>query len=231
MTIYRLDKELWFPPPHEYEEHGVIAIGGDLSPARLLKAYSHGIFPWYSEDEPITWWCPPQRMVLRPQEVHVSKSSRNLLNRKAFEIRADTDFAATIEGCQKAPRPGQKGTWLNDELKASMQKLHKMGYAHSIEAWQNGRLVGGLYGLGLGKIFFGDSMFSLVSNASKVAFIHLCHQLTKLGFTQIDCQVHNEHLARLGAYEIPRQEFMQELALNRLQSGLHHHWTSYFEAR
>lgn len=209
MPVYQLGKELWFPPEEEYEEHGIVAIEGDLSTDRLLLAYSSGIFPWYNEDEPIMWWCPAKRMVLKPSEVKVSKSSRNLLNRQLFKITYNTAFEDVINACQKVPRKGQDGTWLNDELKESYLKLHEMGYAQSVECWQDDQLVGGLYGLAIGKIFCGDSMFSRVSNASKIAFIHLARKLEKEGFKLIDCQVYNDYLASLGAYEIPRREFLE----------------------
>ena len=173
MAVYQLDNHLWFPPRHEFEDHGVIALGGDLSVARLLMAYRNGIFPWNNPDEAFTWWCPSKRMVLRPSEVKISKSSRNLLNRNKFRVTADTCFEQVIEQCQKVKRPGQEGgTWLTDELKDNFIEIHKLGFAHSIEVFENDVLVGGLYGLSFGKIFCGDSMFSLVSNASKIGFIH-----------------------------------------------------------
>lgn len=209
MPVYQLGEELWFPTEEDYEEHGVVAIEGDLSIDRVLLAYSMGIFPWYNEDEPILWWCPAKRMVLKPSEVKVSKSTRNLLNRNLFTIKYDTAFEEVINACQKIPRPGQEGTWLNDEMKQVYIQLHKMGIAHSVECWQNDKLVGGLYGLTIGKIFCGESMFSRVSNASKIAFIHLARKLEKEEFLLIDCQVYNDYLASLGAYEIPRKEFLE----------------------
>ncbi|MDZ7847990.1 MAG: leucyl/phenylalanyl-tRNA--protein transferase [Owenweeksia sp.] len=208
--------------------HGVVAIGGDLSVARILLAYRNGIFPWNNEEDPLTWWCPAQRMVLRPAEVKVSKSSRNLLNRQKFEIRADTAFEEVIENCQQIGRPGQQGTWLSDELKNSLIEVHKLGYAHSIEAFENNRLVGGLYGISIGTMFFGDSMFSRVSNASKIAFISLCKKLEELNFDWIDCQVRNEHLASLGAYEIPRTSFLKAIELNPVKATRQESWRGYF---
>jgi len=209
MPVYQLGEELWFPPQEEFEEHGIVAIEGDLSADRLLLAYSSGIFPWYNEDEPIMWWCPKKRMVLKPSEVKVSKSSRNLLNRSLFKVTFDTAFEEVIEACQNTPRKGQDGTWLNDDMKAAYIELHRLGHCHSVECWQDGQLVGGLYGTIIGKIFCGDSMFSLVSNASKIAFITLARKLEKENFTLIDCQVYNEYLASLGAYEIGRKEFLE----------------------
>lgn len=216
MPVYQLGEELWFPTEEDYEEHGVVAIEGDLSIDRVLLAYSMGIFPWYNEDEPILWWCPAKRMVLKPSEVKVSKSTRNLLNRNLFTIKYDTAFEEVINACQKIPRPGQEGTWLNDEMKQVYIQLHKMGIAHSIECWQDDELVGGLYGLTIGKIFCGESMFSRVSNASRIAFIHLARKLEKEGFLLIDCQVYNDYLASLGAYEIPRKEFLEIVRGNLL---------------
>lgn len=209
MPVYQLGEELWFPTEEDYEEHGVVAIEGDLSIDRVLLAYTMGIFPWYNEDEPILWWCPAKRMVLKPSEVKVSKSTRNLLNRNLFTIKYDTAFEEVINACQKIPRPGQEGTWLNDEMKQVYIQLHKIGIAHSVECWQDDELVGGLYGLTIGKIFCGESMFSRVSNASRIAFIHLARKLEKEKFLLIDCQVYNDYLASLGAYEIPRKEFLE----------------------
>lgn len=217
MPVYQLGEELWFPTEEDYEEHGVVAIDGDLSIDRVLLAYTMGIFPWYNDDEPILWWCPAQRMVLKPSEVKVSKSTRNLLNRNLFTIKYDTAFEEVINACQKIPRPGQEGTWLNDEMKQVYIQLHKMGIAHSIECWQDDELVGGLYGLTIGKIFCGESMFSRVSNASRIAFIHLARKLEKEGFLLIDCQVYNDYLASLGAYEIPRKEFLEIVRGNVIQ--------------
>ncbi len=229
MAIYRLDKQLWFPPRHEYDEHGVIAVGGDLSAARLLLAYRNGIFPWNNPGEPIAWWSPAERMVLRPSEVRITKSSRNLLNRKKFEVKADTCFVEVINMCQKIKRRGQEGsTWLTDELKENLIEIHRLGFAHSVEVFEEGELVGGLYGISIGKLFFGDSMFSLVSNASKIGFIHLCKMMEKNGFDLLDCQVYNEHLASLGAYTIPRDIFINLVEANKKLPSLQGSWTGYF---
>lgn len=192
-----------------------MAIGGDLSINRLLLAYRSGIFPWYSPGEPILWWSPDPRFVLFPERLQVSKSMRQLLRRNAFEISFDRAFAEVIARCSSAPRPGQSGTWITTEMQAAYIRLHKAGFAHSAEAWQNGVLVGGLYGISLGRIFFGESMFSEVSNASKAAFITLVQWLLARNFQLIDSQVYTEHLASLGAEELPRSEY-----LSLLQQGL-----------
>ena len=229
MAVYRLDRELWFPPHYEYEDHGVVALGGDLSPARLLMAYRNGIFPWNNPGEPLTWWSPVKRMVLRPGEVKISRSSRNLLNRRKFRVTADTCFEEVIDSCQNIKRKGQEGTWLTDELKASLTEIHQLGFAHSIEVFEGEELVGGLYGLSLGNLFFGDSMFSRVSNASKIGFIKLCQMLEREGFDLLDCQIYNEHLASLGAYEIPRGAFLNLVEANKKLPTTKGPWTEYFE--
>lgn len=189
------------------EPNGLLAVGGDLSPERLLRGYSKGIFPWYSDEQPILWWSPSPRMILEPKKLHVGRSARKLLNKQLFSITTDTVFAQVIEHCASIERPEQDGTWITDEMRQAYLDLHKLGYAHSIEAWQGDRLVGGLYGLAMGKAFFGESMFSLVSGASKVAFIHLVHTLQKWDYKLVDCQIHTEYLASLGAQEVPREEF------------------------
>ena len=211
MPIYQLDERLWFPSADEASDSDIVAIGGDLSADRLLLAYSQGIFPWYNEEEPIIWWNPRYRMVVKPHEVKVSKSTRNLLNRKNFEIRLNTCFEEVIKKCQTVKRKGQEGTWLNDELMASAIQLHRLGYAYSFEYFENNKLKGGLYGIKMGDIFCGESMFSEVSNASKITFIHMCRYMGKQGVKLIDCQIHNHYLEQLGAYEIPREAFMEYL--------------------
>lgn len=229
MPVYQLNDSLWFPPSTEYEEHGVVAIGGDVGFERLLEAYKQGVFPWYNSNEPITWVCPDKRMILPPAQVRISKSSRNILNRKKFTVKADTCFEEVINHCQQIKRDGQNGTWLNDELKNSIIELHHLGYAHSVECFENDVLVGGLYGLGIGKIFCGDSMFSLVSNASKIAFIKMCKVLHHKNFQYIDCQVYNKHLASLGAYEMNRENYLEKVAINQSQITLKGSWTNWFE--
>ena len=205
-----LSKDLWFPDVEEALPDGLLAIGGDLSTERLLLAYHNGIFPWYDDSEPM-WWCPNPRFVLFPENLKVSKSMKPVLNKGAFEFSTDTAFEEVINNCRKAPRPGQEGTWIGDDIIEAYTRLHKLGYAHSAETWLNGELVGGLYGVRLGNVFFGESMFSKVSNASKYAFIKYVQWLQKDGVQLIDCQVYTEHLERLGATMIPRVDFIEIL--------------------
>jgi leucyl/phenylalanyl-tRNA--protein transferase len=188
------------------EPNGLLAVGGDLSPGRLLHAYRLGIFPWYSDHQPILWWSPDPRAVLFPADLKVSRSLRKVLRRGLFTVTADRAFDEVIRSCSE-PRPGQDGTWITGEMASAYRQLHHLGHAHSVEAWQEGELVGGLYGIALGKVFFGESMFTRVSNASKVAFVHLVRQLDRWGYHLIDCQIHTDHLASLGSVLIPRREF------------------------
>ena len=188
--------------------NGLIGIGGDLSTKRLLKAYSQGIFPWYSEEEPILWYSPDPRMVITPEVFHLSKSLNKIILSKKFEVRINTAFVDVITHCQKINRPGQSGTWIGDDMLRAYCELHDSGYAHSYEVYEKDKLVGGLYGVALGQVFFGESMFSLVSNASKVAFAYL---LQKTHFRLIDCQVENPHLESLGAFKLSRNLFIQQL--------------------
>ena len=190
------------------EPNGLIAIGGNLSVERLLKAYSLGIFPWYGKDEPILWYSPDPRMVITPSKFHLSKSLKRVIQSSKFEVCIDTSFKKVIVQCQKIARQGQSGTWINDEMIEAYCRLHEAGYAHSYEVYENGELVGGLYGVALGGVFFGESMFSLVSNASKVAFAYLLQQSP---YQLIDCQVENNHLESLGAFKMPRDLFIQQL--------------------
>lgn len=210
MHLHMLSKELWFPSVDEALPDGLLAIGGDLSTDRLLLAYHKGIFPWYDEGEPM-WWCPDPRFVLFPENLKVSKSMKQVLNKGLFEFKTNTAFGAVIHNCRKSPRPGQDGTWISDDIIEAYTELHKLGYAHSAEAWMNGELVGGLYGVRLGNVFFGESKFSKVSNASKYAFIKYVQWLHQDGVQLIDCQVYTEHLESLGAEMIPRHEFIQML--------------------
>lgn len=207
-----LDPESPFPPLETAlaRPNGLLAVGGDLSPSRLIDAYRRGIFPWFNEGEPILWWSPDPRMVLFPQELKISRSLRKTLERGNYEIRADSAFKQVMEACA-APRGDQAGTWIHAEMIAAYEKLHEMGMAHSMETWIEGELVGGLYGVGQGKMFFGESMFFRASDASKIAFVHLVTQLQRWGFEMIDCQMKTEHLASLGAREISRKEFRQKL--------------------
>ncbi len=195
------------------EPDGLLAAGGDLSPERLINAYQHGIFPWYNPGEPILWWSPNPRCVLFPEQIKISKSLKRTLKKNIFEIRFDSAFAQVVNACAE-PRPNQEGTWISDEMFQAYLKMHKLGYAHSVECWQDGVLIGGLYGMALDKVFFGESMFSRVSDASKVALVHLCQWLLDKGFKLIDSQVHTAHLERMGAEMIPRRDFIQLLQEN-----------------
>jgi leucyl/phenylalanyl-tRNA--protein transferase len=211
MTI--LSSELWFPKPDQTHQSGIIAVGGDLSPERLLLAYNSGIFPWYNEDEPILWWCPEDRMVLFPENLHISKSMRPYLNKEKFKVTFNTCFKDVIFACSKVYRKGQNGTWINREMIEAYLRLHQMGYAHSVEVWKDENLVGGLYGIYLKKqgVFCGESMFSKMSNASKYAFIKMVKSYQKKGVRMIDCQVYTDHLKSLGAQLIDRDEFLKFL--------------------
>jgi leucyl/phenylalanyl-tRNA--protein transferase len=200
-----------FPPPERADRSGLLAVGGDLSPSRLLAGYRRGIFPWYSEGQPILWHSPNPRFVLLPGQLHVAKSLEKVLRRGSFEIRADTAFSEVLTACAEAPRPGQDGTWITSEMHAAYVELHRLGHAHSVEAWKDGLLVGGLYGVALGRVFFGESMFTRIPDASKAAFATISRALFDAGCLLIDCQVETEHLARFGAADIPRRRFLHLL--------------------
>lgn len=202
---------LRFPSVDSTHESGILAIGGALSRDWLLLAYQSGVFPWFEDGEPITWWAPNQRMVIIPSAFKGSKSMRNILNRNLFKVTFNTCFEVVIKQCQRVKRQGQNGTWITDEMLEAYCDLHREGYAKSVEVWQDEQLVGGLYGVDLGHVFCGESMFSLVSNASKVAFHTLIHQLQKEKYQLLDCQVYNPHLDLLGAFEISREEYMDYL--------------------
>jgi len=206
--IFRLDERLLFPEPDLAEPDGLLAVGGDLSTDRLLLAYQNGIFPWYSDDTPILWYSPHERFVLYPQELKVSKSMRQVLRSGKFRVTTNTCFAEVIKACSTAPREGQDGTWITDDMQAAYVKLHKDGYAHSVEVWEQNGLVGGLYGIWVGEVFCGESMFSRVSNASKAALIYLCETNR---FKLIDCQVHTGHLESMGARMISREQYITVL--------------------
>lgn len=213
MPLFVLGKELTFPPAHLAEPDGLLAMGGDLSPERLLLAYRSGIFPWY-EGEHILWWCPDPRFVLFPGELKISKAIKPLLNRNEFEFTTNKAFAKVIHHCKKIKRPGQQGTWITNEVERAFIKMHELGYAHSAEVWKNDELVGGLYGIKLGKVFFGESMFSKQSNASRYAFIKYVQQLQQEGIQLIDCQVYTEYLESMGAVMILRKDFIKLLEEN-----------------
>jgi len=212
MPVFRLDDRLQFPPVHLAED-GLLAIGGDLRPERLLLGYAQGIFPWYAENLPILWHSPDPRMVMTTRDLVVQRSLRKAIRKRPYELRMDTAFLRVLEGCASAPRPGQSGTWLIPEMVDAYTQLHELGFAHSIEAWQGGELVGGLYGVSLGAAFFGESMFARAPDASKIAFAAAVRQLDAWGIGLIDCQVHTEHLERFGAYEVPRRDYLELLSL------------------
>jgi leucyl/phenylalanyl-tRNA---protein transferase len=223
MSLFVLDKTITFPPVHLSEPDGLLAIGGDLSPERLLVAYQNGIFPWY-EGEHILWWCPDPRFVLFPDDLKVSKSMQALMKKNLpayakasvgkFEFTINKSFKEVIHNCKQTKREGQAGTWITDEVEKAYFKMHQLGYAHSAETWKDGKLVGGLYGIKLGKVFFGESMFSNESNASKFAFINYVKLLKEEGIELIDCQVYTEHLESLGARMIKREIFLELLRKN-----------------
>lgn len=212
MPVYQLHKTYHGFPNVEEAEDGLLAVGGDLTPERLIQAYYSGIFPWFSDDEPIMWWAPDPRFILFPKDLKISKSMRNILNREKFKITFDTAFKEIIDNCQKSPRKDQEGTWITQEIKEAYTILHNKGIAHSVEVWENEELVGGLYGISLGRAFFGESMFSKVSNASKVALISLINNNFNFNFDFIDCQIHTDHLVTMGANVISRGDFMKILA-------------------
>ncbi len=210
MALHVLNDKIWFPPPYEALSDGLLAIGGDLQIERLLLAYKSGIFPWYDNDLPL-WWHPNPRFVLLPNDLKVSKSMKTLLLQRKFRFTINQAFEQVIDNCKKVERKNQDGTWINEDVKTAYTQLHQLGYAHSAEAWFNGELVGGLYGIKMGKVFFGESMFTKQSNASKYAFIKYVQQLQQEGIELIDCQVYTEHLESLGAKMIMREQFMQLL--------------------
>jgi leucyl/phenylalanyl-tRNA--protein transferase len=210
MAIFALDKELVFPPVHLSEPDGLLAMGGDLTTERLLLAYQSGIFPWY-EGEHILWWSPDPRFVLFPGELKVSKNIKPLLKRNEFDFTVNKAFKQVIHNCKETKRPGQEGTWITDEVEKAYCSMHELGFAHSAEVWKDDELVGGLYGIRLGKVFFGESMFSKRSNASRFAFTRYMQLLKEEGILLIDCQVYTEYLESFGARMIPRKEFIQFL--------------------
>lgn len=213
MPVFRLPRSVAFPDPELAEPDGLVAVGGDLSPERLLAAYAHGIFPWYSEGEPILWWSPDPRWVLLPQELHVPASLRKTMRHGTYRLTADRAFAQVVDRCARKRRPGQWGTWITRDMRAAYVRLHAMGFAHSVEAWDGATLAGGIYGVSLGGAYFGESMFADRPDASKAALVGLVTTLESWGFGMVDCQVHTEHLERFGARGIPRHEFLERLRI------------------
>ena len=211
MTVFLLSDTIEFPSPHLASEDGLLAVGGDLSQERLLLAYHMGIFPWFSENEPILWWSPDPRLVLYPHEIKISKTLKKILKKKAFKVTMDLAFNEVIKQCAEVRLQKNQGTWIIEDIIEAYCKLHESGYAHSVEVWHQGELAGGLYGVSLGKCFFGESMFTRISNASNIALVSLVEHLKKMSFDLIDCQVTTEHLIRFGAKEIPRTLFLKKL--------------------
>lgn len=228
MPVYQLDPDnYWFPPVSEAidDPQGLLAVGGDLSIARLLHAYQQGIFPWFSEQDPILWWAPSPRMVVEPNQVHISKSMAKFIRKTPLVVTFDHAFERVVKACGSIPRADQPSAdgWITTDMQRAYTQLYQGGYAHSVEVWDGGELVGGLYGIALGNIFFGESMFSRSDNTSKLAFIHLARQLSIWGFVLIDCQMHTPHLATLGAKEIAMAEFQNYLEQN-LPYGVDSGW-------
>lgn len=213
MPVFQLNNSLLFPPPELAREDGLLAVGGDLSVPRLLLAYRHGIFPWYGPGDPILWWAPDPRLVLFPADFHCSRSLARLLRRNVFQVTFDLAFAAVVDNCARIREDSGEGTWLGPDMQEAYCRLHALGHAHSVECWQEGKLVGGLYGVAMGAAFFGESMFSLAPNSSKAALAALVDHLVEWEFDLIDCQVGTGHLQSLGACEIPGAEFSARLAL------------------
>jgi leucyl/phenylalanyl-tRNA---protein transferase len=224
MPVFRLDDRLVFPPVHLAED-GLLAVGGDLRPERLMLAYSKGIFPWYGENLPILWHAPDPRMIMTSEDLVIQRSLRKAIRRRPYELRVDTVFEDVLRGCSQSPRPGQKGTWLIPEMIEAYLELHALGLAHSFEAWRDGELVGGCYGVSLGAVFFGESMFTRAPDASKIAYAACVNQLHAWGIGLIDCQVHTEHLERFGAYEVPRLMYMELLAIALDQPTRRSRWS------
>lgn len=211
MPLYRLPREVAFPDPRDAEPDGLLAVGGDLSPERLVAAYAAGIFPWYGPGNPILWWSPDPRLVLLPEQLHVPRSLARSMRRGRYRLTADAAFSQVIRACAAVERPGQDGTWIVGEMVEAYERLHALGLAHSFEAWEGDRLAGGLYGVSLGAAFFGESMFSAGPDASKAAFVRAVEHLRSAGVQLIDCQVRTDHLVRFGAEELPREDFLARL--------------------
>jgi len=216
---------LYFPHPSNTSSEGILAVGGDLSPERLQFAYQWGIFPWFNEGEPIVWWCPDPRFVIYPTKVKIAKSLRPYFNQNKYQISFDNNFEDVIDHCQKVKRKGQGGTWITDEMKNAYIQLHREGICHSVEVWEGNELVGGLYGVGIGKIFSGESMFSLKSNASKFGFVALANKLQELGYWIIDCQQPNPYLKSLGGESMSREEYLKLIKKNIFQTTSTNLWS------
>jgi len=211
VPIYALPDEHLFPDPELADESGLIAVGGDLHPSRLLRGYAAGIFPWYSEGQPILWHSPDPRFVLPPSEIYVGRTLKQRIKKRPYRLTMDHAFDRVIKACALVPRPGQEGTWITDDMERAYLRLHELGFAHSVEAWDGDELAGGLYGVSIGSIFFGESMFALRPDASKVAFVAFIGQLVAWEFDLLDSQVYTDHLDRFGALEIPRREYLRRL--------------------
>ena len=228
MPVFLLSDKIAFPPPHLAIRDGLLAVGGDLGQERLLLAYHMGIFPWFSDDEPIMWWSPDPRLVLYPQEIRVSKTLKKIIKKNMFQMTMDSAFVQVLESCAQVRLQNNEGTWINKDMIDAYCKLHESGFAHSVEAWYKGELAGGLYGVSLGRCFFGESMFTRVSNASNVALFKLVEYLKKLSFDMIDCQVTTEHMIRFGAREIPRARFLEQLEKSLKVPTLRGNWSEQF---
>lgn len=229
MPVFSLSKEYVFPHPSLAGEDGLLAIGGDLSPERLLLAYANGIFPWYSEGDPTCWFSPDPRCLLFPDKLKIAKSLRKTIEKNVFDVRFDTCFEQVIENCSSVPRPGQGGTWITKEIKEAYTKLHQLGFAHSVESFRGEQLVGGLYGISLGSAFFGESMFHFKTDASKVAFVHLVERVKSWGFSFIDNQQVTKHLISLGSEEISRDRFLTLLGEAMLKPTKRGCWENNFD--
>ena len=225
MPVFLLSDEIAFPSPHFASKEGLLAVGGDLSQKRLLMAYRMGIFPWFSDNEPIMWWSPDPRLVLFPEEIRISKTLRKIIKKKRFRVTMDTAFVQVINHCAQVRLQNNQETWIVKEMIDAYCKLHEAGFAHSVEAWHKGELAGGLYGVSLGRCFFGESMFTQVSNASNIALVKLVEYLISFSFDMLDCQVTTEHLIRFGAKEIERVRFLEQLKASMMKPTLKGKWT------
>lgn len=221
------DQRIDFPDPNQADGEGLLATGGNLSPGMLLSAYEQGIFPWFNENSPILWWSPDPRCILVPGKRHVSNTMKKVLRNSGYTLTFDTCFPVVIDKCAKIPRKDEQGTWITSEMKQAYVVLEQLGYAHSVEVWKDGQLAGGLYGISLGKLFFGESMFSTAPNGSKFALLYLAAFLEKQQFTAIDCQIYTDHLATLGAEKISRPDFLEKLKENRNEPGLYGSWSRF----